>query len=122
MKSPFPGMDPYLEEHWPDVHTSLVSDARSQLNRTLPQDLVASTEERIAIETEEDLPPPQFAPDVHVRERGAEASLDEEEATAAIAAPYRLVARPEALTERFIRITEKTGRLIAVIEFLSPAN
>lgn len=24
MKSPFPGMDPYLEQHWGDVHTSLM--------------------------------------------------------------------------------------------------
>jgi len=25
MPSPFPGMDPFLEKHWGDVHTSLVT-------------------------------------------------------------------------------------------------
>ena len=24
MKSPFPGMDPFLERHWEDVHTRLI--------------------------------------------------------------------------------------------------
>jgi hypothetical protein len=52
MNSPFPGMDPYLELHWPDVHTSVVSLARDALNRSLPDDLAASAEERIAIEDE----------------------------------------------------------------------
>jgi hypothetical protein len=41
MKSPFPGMDPYLERHWPDVHSALVMSARGVLNELLPPDLVA---------------------------------------------------------------------------------
>ena len=36
MKSPFPGMDPYLEEHWGDVHTTIAIDAREQLASTRP--------------------------------------------------------------------------------------
>ena len=28
MASPFPGMDPYLERHWRDVHLSLIAEAR----------------------------------------------------------------------------------------------
>ncbi|MGC8641678.1 MAG: DUF4058 family protein [Isosphaeraceae bacterium] len=37
MPSPFPGMDPYLEEPrlWPDVHHELISGVRSQLNSVL---------------------------------------------------------------------------------------
>lgn len=31
MKSPFPGMDPYLEAHWRDVHTRLIVYASDQL-------------------------------------------------------------------------------------------
>src|SRR5207302_3594168 len=53
MPSPFPGMDPYLEPHWLDVHTSLVSGARDALNQRLPDDLIASAEERVAVEGEE---------------------------------------------------------------------
>ena len=39
MPSPFPGMDPYLEEpsRWPEVHGGLIWAAREALNVTLPE-------------------------------------------------------------------------------------
>ena len=45
MPSPFPGMDPYLEPFWLDVHARLVTYAADALAEQLPEDLVASTEE-----------------------------------------------------------------------------
>src|SRR4051812_11612689 len=48
-KSPFAGMDPYLEEFWHDIHVNLVGLARSALNDLLPEDLVARSEDRVAI-------------------------------------------------------------------------
>lgn len=45
MNSPFPGMDPYLERYWRDVHTSFLVYARNQLNTRLPDDLQARVEE-----------------------------------------------------------------------------
>ena len=39
MKSPFPGMDPYLEWYWGDVHTRLTTYASNQLAAQLPSDL-----------------------------------------------------------------------------------
>ena len=39
MRSPFPGMDPYLEQHWGDVHHNLISFAEGWLNERLPRDL-----------------------------------------------------------------------------------
>ena len=44
MTSPFPGMDPYLEAYWGDVHTKLAAYICDVLNPTLPGDLVARTE------------------------------------------------------------------------------
>lgn len=42
MPSPFPGMDPYLEGYvWPDVHHSLASQIRDQLNPHLRPRYVA---------------------------------------------------------------------------------
>ena len=35
-KSPFPGMDPYLEQHWGDVHTRLMFYISNQINAQLP--------------------------------------------------------------------------------------
>ena len=39
MNSPFPGMDPYLEQHWGGVHLNLISYAEGLLNEHLPRDL-----------------------------------------------------------------------------------
>lgn len=47
MKSPFPGMDPYLEVHWGDWHTSFVVYGRDQLQPQLPAGLFARAEERL---------------------------------------------------------------------------
>src|SRR5947208_1264102 len=121
MKSPFPGMDPYLERHWPDVHTSLVADARNALNQVLPGDLVASTEERIAVEEEWTPTRTKYAPDVQLIEVPATGVA--QAAAMLIDAPIRLVAQSEPRTERSIRIIEpKTSRVITVIEFINPAN
>ena len=48
-RSPFPGIDPYLERHWRDVHGSLVIYARDALNEQLGGELVARCDERLVI-------------------------------------------------------------------------
>jgi hypothetical protein len=50
MKSPFPGMDPYLEQHWGDVHHNLITFAQGLLNDHLPRDLRARVEERVLVD------------------------------------------------------------------------
>jgi hypothetical protein len=120
MPSPFPGMDPYLEPHWRDVHTSLISGARDMLNQRLPEDLIASAEERVAVESEEG-EERRFAPDVRVFELPATEAAAVE--GSAIAAPFRLLAQIEPITERFIKIIEVgSERLITVIEVISPTK
>jgi hypothetical protein len=112
-------MDPYLEPHWPGLHTHLVSLATGELNRTLPGDLVAQAEERLSIESNEELTR-TVAADVTVYQLGGP---DLAEGGLAISAPYKLVVDVEPLTERFIRIIRADdGRLITVIELISPAN
>ncbi len=126
--SPFPGMDPYLERHWPAVHAHLVPAAMLALNAVLPDDLVARCEERLAIGAEDpaDGLTQQVVPDVRVFEPAAGASAAATAATAATAvltAPFKLVVDLEPLTERFIRILRPAGEeLVTVIEFVSPAN
>jgi hypothetical protein len=50
MNCPFPGMDPYLEQHWGDVHHNLVTFAQGMLNEHLPRDLRARVQERVLVE------------------------------------------------------------------------
>jgi Protein of unknown function (DUF4058) len=51
MKSPFPGMDPYLEAQgrWRDLHTSMITYCRDALNEVLPENYIAQIEEQIRL-------------------------------------------------------------------------
>lgn len=120
MSSPFPGMDPYLEPHWLDVHTKLVAYAADALNESLPAELIARTEERIAIESG-DTSSVRAAPDVRIFTTRA-SDIDAVAAGGVALAPHKLVAMTEPVTERFIEIIDQGGRLISVIEFVSPTN
>ena len=67
MKSPFPGMDPYLEQSSRDVHAALIIYSRDQLQSQLPEDLYARVEERIVLESAEAWRQSRY-PDVRVFE------------------------------------------------------
>ncbi len=101
MKSPFPGMDPYLERHWLDVHASLIISARNALNQRLPDDLIARAEERVAVEAG-----PDDITGGARRRIGPDVLLD------------------DPIIERFIEIIDIAGgeRIVTVIEFVSPTN
>jgi hypothetical protein len=127
MPGPFPGMDPWLEQHWGDVHASIVTYCRDRLQGALPRDLRARMEERVYLEWEEDGEHAgrNVIPDVRILEyprSGAERS----EAVAVLEADPALKVKPfdEDTVERFIEIRDFStgGRLVTVIEVLSPAN
>lgn len=123
MKSPFPGMDPYLEQYWGDVHTSFLVYTRNQLNAQLPEDLQARVEEGVRLATEEEVFRTLF-PDVQVREEPGQASSQASPTPdVAVAEPYLLPLEDEPSTERFVEIVESNGgRVVTIIELLSPAN
>src|SRR5947208_16380750 len=92
MKSPFPGMDPYLEWYWGDVHTRLTTYASNQLAAQLPSDLRVRIEEYVA--------------------------AGEDDSDTMI--PLRL--EPQTLRYLRITDGADGGRLVTAIEFLHPAN
>ena len=49
MKSPFPGMDPYLERFWNDVHGKLTTYIADELNTALPDRYRATLQERVIV-------------------------------------------------------------------------
>jgi hypothetical protein len=121
MKSPFPGMDPYLERHWGDVHTSLTTYARDQLNAQLPAGLLARVEEYVVVEADET--GHLSIPDVRVI-KGPEPGAPSISSTVTIALAEPLVMSIERQTLREVHIMDVTDRvrLVTSIEFLSPAN
>jgi hypothetical protein len=124
MPSPFPGMDPYLESHWGDVHASMVIYARDQLQPTLPESLVARVEERLYVESAGVPLRRALVPDVRILEqRRRKRKPSRANGVVAVAEPL-LIALEEPITERFIEIRDRESgnRLVTVIEVLSLSN
>ena len=124
MASPFPGMDPWLEDFWRDVHARLVIYAADQLQGRLPADLRARVEERVVVEPLDDEPCSAY-PDVRIAERGHGRALAvATETDVAVAEPLVLRVASEPRTETYIQIIDVgTGkRVVTVLEILSLAN
>lgn len=118
LKSPFPGMDPYLEQKWPAVHARLIVYASNQLNSQLPDDLEATIEEDLAVRVDDEFVR-SVRPDVHV----VEASEPDTPSNAAgVAVAQALIVKLPPRPERHVAIVDGAGRVITAIEFLSPWN
>jgi hypothetical protein len=123
MNSPFPGMDPYLEQHWGDVHHNLITFAQGMINERLPRDLRARVQERILVELPTD--ERAYYPDVRVVEhdRPGQPGPAGEATGVTLAGPLEVpFLEPE--TQGFIEIVETRPqrRVITVLEVLSPSN
>jgi hypothetical protein len=124
MPSPFPGMDPYLEPFWGDVHARLIIYACDQLQSLLPRNLRARVEERVFVDA------PQTGerdvyPDVRVVERGRGPTVTvAPPGEVVVAQPLILQLADEPVTETFIEIIDVGSgrRVVTVVEVLSPAN
>ena len=137
MPSPFPGMDPYLEDPdlWPDVHANLIGAIQAELNRQITPAYVTRVEQRVFVadESDRDL----IVPDVRVvagprqaggrRTRVPTPAFTSAAATATID-PVDVTTdhtHPEGveIRQRFLRVTDARDRsVVAVIEILSPSN
>ncbi len=118
LKSPFPGMDPYLESLWPEVHASLIVYARNQLNSQLPSDLQANIEENLAVYKDDHQA--SIRPDIQVSQDSTFPASGEHASSAVVAEP--LVLRRAPHPTRHVEIVDQDGRVITAIEFLSPWN
>lgn len=129
MKSPFPGMDPFLEAHWRDVHARLVIYICDAMQAALPGSLFARVEERVFLEAEgSDEPVRSAYPDVRVvgwRPPAAGEQVTSTEGTTAVMdEPHVLHTILEPATETYLEIIDASSghRVVTVIEVLSPTN
>ena len=130
MPSPFPGMDPYLEDPglWPDVHHELISVSRDFLNRQLRPKYHVRIEERVYISDENDPGRQVIIPDLRVAETGSRSRLRPTYLTStsglAVAEPVELTTLIEdEIREARLEVTDRHQRsVVTVIEILSPAN
>src|SRR5438045_669282 len=110
MKSPFPGMDPYLESYWGDVHTSVITYARDQLRPQLPSGLRAQVQEHVSVQVEDGETHGRY-PDVRLMEHSKD-DLDRPSQPSALAVAEPLVVPIvlESETQRSLQIIDsRTG-------------
>lgn len=122
MPSPFPGMDPYLEPHWGDIHSSMAVEIRKHLNRTMPAGLRARVETSVAVEIDDshDDDVVTYFPDIQVETSGRGGGTG---ATAVATEPIVVSRKAEPQTLRSVHIvTADGGDLVTAIEILSPSN
>jgi hypothetical protein len=125
MNSPFPGMNPYLEARWSNVHVLMVSAIAALLKPSLPDGLEARPEEEIRIETIAGERMRGFRPDIALVDAGI-ATMPEIESAGmtAVAEPIRISFHRGPVVLRNVRVvdTRDHDRVITVIEVLSPWN
>jgi Protein of unknown function (DUF4058) len=125
MKTPFPGMDPYLEHPalWPSVHTRLMVALANQLRPKVRPRYVASVEDRVFVEGPEE----QRVPDVWVQRvrserRGAMLAIGTENATPVVVEVEEL--EELEVHEHYIAILDRYRdlKVVTIIEVVSPSN
>lgn len=120
--NPFPGMNPYLEAEWADVHPRLLIYASAQLQRELPPGLKARVEQDLLIK--EAGAGREVVPDVAVWQRREEPPADSERAAVldrpVTTEPVKVLLPPRF--RRHLEITDSRGRLVTAIEIVSPSN
>lgn len=126
MPSPFPGMDPYLEdpEIFPDFHDSFITYVREALQGSLPRPYLAGIGRRAWIEFAERL----IGPDVELlltaasrREPSGAVAVTE----APRSEPVSVFVPHDEVIEPLVEIYSRKGsdrRLITAVEVLSPTN
>jgi len=127
MPSPFPGMDPFLEEPsevWCDFHQTLAVEVKGQLNPQIGPKYYATVEIQMGSRGVEIDAPPRVRPDTSILlplDRVAEMPGGVATATIAPAPVVRVLT--EVVTSRAVRIYKtKTSELVTSIEILSPYN
>jgi hypothetical protein len=127
MKSPFPGMDPYLENPawWSDFHFTFINYWREALADALPAEYEASLGDRVYLVDHDPDARKLGYPDVAVTH--GEAAFPLQSTGSALAATLEPVTIPltilEGPRESYIEILHQPDRnLVAVLELLSPAN
>lgn len=127
MISPFPGMDPYLENvnRWPGVHDGMIAAMRAILNPLLPPNYVAVINERCRVQSDV---PRSIYPDVFLRPKRSVESVPHSRGGSAIMAlpdpPIIVKAASEEERKTYLEIVDVSDnqRIITEIELLSPSN
>lgn len=125
MKSPFPGIDPFLEEpaRWSSVHTRLINAISDQLAEQITPNFFVEIEQRVYITTLTDPAKRPIIPDVYVT-TGQRTSQLAPTPAGAIAEPTLIEPLYDLeIRDRYIEILDaQNHEVVTTLEILSPFN
>jgi len=127
IRSPFPGMDPWLELFWEDVHQRALTYAADALQQQLPSGLRARLQERVYVETPAERIR-ESAPDIRIVEHPRLPKVRTSGALAAggvaVAEPIFVEVADDPAIEGIIEIVDARAgsKLVTAIELLSVSN
>lgn len=131
MKSPFPGMDPFIEACglWEDFHDALIQEIKHGLNQDLPDRYVARTSDRayVVLANADGETDHRFKPDVAIasvrEESGENAGIAVIEAIGTQEPISMRALVSEEFRESFVEIREVgSDKVVTYVEVLSPSN
>ena len=125
MPSPFPGMNPYLEQaaHWHDFHTEFLTTIRHLLIPQVGRSYIVQLEEHVYIH--------EMPQELRARVEGLTSPLAPSKTTQPGGAAVRVLEAPpgsgvpdeDEERIRFLEVRDRRGReLVTVIELLSPSK
>jgi hypothetical protein len=120
MPSPFPGMDPWLEdpEVFPDLHDALTQRMKDAINAGLPPGYVATTRNRVWVD-----PELRREPDVALYGRGHPPESEGSTATLPGLVAVGRTRRSDPVEEPYLEILSNKGkRLVTAVEVISLSN
>ena len=127
MPSPFPGMDPYLEDpaFWGGLHSRLIAALDGALNRMLPEGYFADVDEHVWLQAEEpDDRQLLGRPDNFVTHRNGSGAHRRASGGVAVAEPTTEAVLPaqKRETQKYVKVVGPDGTTVTAIEILSPSN
>src|SRR5437016_4013213 len=121
MPSPFPGMDPFLEDPalWPDVHSRLINISSELLVAQLRPKYFVQIDERLYVANDQDAARGVIVPDLRVREVDpSEFALQPTRAATAVIDPGLEVEFEFEVREGRLEIFDRDlQRVVTVVEF-----
>ncbi len=126
MPSPFPGMDPYIEEqHWQGFHTRFVTVLGDALVGQVRPRYIVDVEEYVYLSRESEEREKLIGPDVSIAEddTGWPPASGGTATAVALQPVIRTLPTPKRRRQHFLTIRDRQNRnVVTVIEMLSPWN
>ncbi len=125
MASPFPGMDPYLEDqhYWPDFHHRFIDYCCDALADRLPDNYEARIDEWISLVEDPEVRPRDLKPDLAIAHQQGKTNPRASTSGATLEPVVVPLLMSDPHRQGYIKILHRPDRsVVAVLEVLSPTN